>query len=452
MRRYYDSDRSSHYSLRRQLLAWIGIPVIIATCLSICLSYWFSKHEILEVYDAQLVHSAKVLLQLTEHEITQDREFNLGLENPDLAHRYERNLAFRIWVGNDLITESPNTKDFKSFEANPGFSNHTIGKHEWRFFVFLDPVNQIKIEVSERTEIRTELIIQLMVSLLIPSFLFMPVILFIIWIGVSKVLKPVIKISAAVDQRSSEDLSAMPFVSLPKEIAPLILALNGLFKRLEESFKHEREFTDHAAHELRTPLAAMKTQTQVLMKQSKHMPEFEHGLANLQASINRAIHLVEQLLSLARLQHETLERKPCNLSDLLKEAVDSVEQIAQEKGVTLHHDIAADYGVVAHDESIAILLRNVLDNAVKYTPRHGRVDIVLSKTGLLTIADTGSGLSDSDKERVFERFVRADKTGQTGSGLGLSIVKWIADAHSVDIKISDNKPNGLIMSLAFDAL
>lgn len=445
-------NHNAHYSLRGRLLAWISIPIILATLFAMASSYYFARHEIEEVYDAQLVHSAKVLLQLTEHEIMEDEGFHLGLENPDLQHRYERNLGFRIWVGNSLITQSPSTKNFRDFEARPGFSNHIIDAREWRFFVFLDPVNKIKIEVSERYDIRYELIIQLMVSLLVPALLFLPVILLIVWIGVRKVLKPVVKISADVDRRGSDDLSPIQKETMPWEIAPLVMALNRLFERLEQSFKREREFTDHAAHELRTPLAAMKTQTQVLMKKAKDIPQCADGLDNLQSSIDRATHLVEQLLSLARLQHEDLPQERTDLSHLLNDALMDIMVGAQQKNIVLKTDIADKCFVRAHGDSVRILLRNLLDNAVKYTPDGGTVTITLTSGGALSITDTGPGLSAEDKARVFERFVRVDKSGQAGSGLGLSIAQWIANAHAVEIELSDNHPRGLTIKMKWEAL
>lgn len=441
---------SRTYSLRRRLIAWISIPILIATLLAILASYHFTRYEIEEVYDAQLVHSAKVLLQLTRHEILEDEGFHLGLENQDLQHRYERNLGFRIWSGQELITQSANTKDFREFEAQPGFSNRKLGKHDWRFFVFLDPVHKIKVEVSERHDIRTELVIQLMASLLLPAVLFIPLIFLIIWVGVRKVLKPVIKVSGDVDRRGSDDLSPIPQEALPQEIAPLVQALNRLFKRIEDSFRREREFTDHAAHELRTPLAAMKTQTQVLMKKAKKMPECAAGLENLEASINRAAHLVEQLLSLARLQNEDLPKEKMDLSECLISEVAQIMPRARKKGLHVTTDIADHYIIHGQSASIAILLGNVLDNAVKYTPDGGSIAISLSQDGKLVIADTGPGLSDADKLRVFERFVRADKTGQTGSGLGLSIAEWIAGAHGAQIVLSDNKPHGLRVLIAME--
>ena len=432
-----------NYSLRTRLIAWISIPIIFATLAALASSYHFAKEEIEEVYDAQLVHSAKVLLQLTEHEILEEEGFDLGLENPDLQHKYERNLGFRIWANNVLVTESPTAQSFKDFEAPPGFSNHIIDGHEWRFFVFLEGEKGIKIEVSERNDIRYELIVQLMISLIVPALMFLPVLILIIWIGVSKVLNPVVKMAADVDQRGSDDLSPMKIEAMPEEILPFAEALNRLFARLEESFKREREFTDHAAHELRTPLAAMKTQTQVLIKKVGDKPDCAEGLANLQASIDRAAHLVDQLLSLARLQNESLPLDRMNLSACVSEAVRDFESSAKAKEITLSGDITPNIYAQAHEASLPILLANLLDNAIKYTSRGGSVTVSLNAEGLLSIADTGTGLSDTNKKRVFERFVRVDKTGQSGSGLGLSIVQWIASAHKAKITLEDNAPHGL---------
>lgn len=437
----------THYSLRSRLLGWISIPILTATLLAMLVSFAFTWHEIEEVYDAQMVHSAKVLLQLTQHEILEDEGFHLGLENPELYHRYERELGFRVWLGNEILTQSPSTKDFSDFEGAPGFSNHKINDHTWRVFVFLDPVHKIKIEVSERYDIRYELIIQLMSALIVPSVIFIPIIFLVIWIGIRKVLKPIIKISSDVDRRGSDDLSPIRESMLPKEIAPLIEALNRLFIRIEGSFRREREFTDHAAHELRTPLAAMKTQTQVLLKKALALPEYKDGLDNLQASIDRAAHMVDQLLSLARLQNETIPLERINLSRCLHEAAKEIQSRAKQKAIKVTNNISENIMISGHPDSLSIMLRNLLDNAVKYTPKDGEINISLDQQGLIEITDTGSGLSDEDKTRVFERFIRVDKTGQAGSGLGLPIVKWVAEAHRATLSLHDHPPQGLLVRI-----
>jgi signal transduction histidine kinase len=245
---------------------------------------------------------------------------------------------------------------------------------------------------------------------------------------------------------------------LPQEIAPFVQALNRLFKRLEESFRREREFTDHAAHELRTPLAAMKTQTQVLIKkagslgQAGGIGECAEGLVNLEASINRAAHLVEQLLLLARLQNEDLPKDKMDLSACVLNAVADIRRQAKQKNICLETKIVPNLHMHGHVMSVGILLNNLLGNAVKYTPEGGRVHISLEVDGTLCIADTGPGLSDQDKKRVFERFVRVDKTGKTGSGLGLSIAQWVAHAHDTQIELLNHHPAGLSVKIKWDIL
>ncbi|MGZ9109235.1 MAG: ATP-binding protein [Micavibrio sp.] len=416
------------------------------------LAFTFSWHEIEEVYDAQLVHSAKVLLQLTEHEILENGrvDIQLGTENPNLQHRYEKKMAFRVWHGEKLVTESANAKAFGNFEATPGFSDQHIQDKLWRFFVFVDADKNLRVETSERYAIRYELIGQLMTSLIIPILLFIPMILTIVWIGVRKSLSPVVRLSYAVDTRHSDDLAPIASTGIPQEILPLVQALNRLFGRISDSFRREREFTDYAAHELRTPLAAMKTQTQVLMKKAAQMPECRDGLDNLHATIDRATHLVEQLLLLARVQNENLELEAMDLSESLRDVIDYSSRLAQSKNQMIKTDIAENVVIKGNPDSLPILIRNILDNALKYTPEAGVINIDLSRDAVLSIKDTGPGLSDEDKGRVFDRFIRADKTGQTGSGLGLSIAQSIAQAHGVSIQLSDNHPRGLIACMKFE--
>lgn len=431
------------YSLRKRLITWIGIPFLVGAALTLFIGFLFAWHEAEEVYDAHLVHYAKVLLQLTQHEILEDEAFNLGIENPNLQHKYERNIGFRIWFDNKVITQSATTLDFGGFDGPPGFSDHQFDEHQWRFFVFLDPDNKIKIEVSERYDVRYELIAQVMMALALPSLIFIPLLFMIVWIGTKKILKPVVKISGEVDSRNTDDLSPIENKMVAEEIAPLVYALNRLLGRIRESFRREREFTDHAAHELRTPLAAMKTQAQVLIRKSADMPDCKEGLENLQSSIDRASHMVDQLLSLARLQNDKFPLGRTNLSECLYDSIDDIRLTAQQKNIEIKTDIADDLFIVGHELSITILFKNLLDNAVKYTLKNGRIFVGLSPEGLLEVVDTGTGLSDEDKNKVFERFVRLDKSGQTGSGLGLSIARWIVSAHNVEIELKDNVPQGL---------
>ncbi len=440
---------SRNYSLKKRLLQWISFPILVTAGLIFLIAYMFSWHEIEEVYDAQLVHSAKTLLQLTEHEIARQESIDIGTENPDLQHRYEDKTAFRIWKDDKIVLQSVRAKDFMGVEAPPGFSVQTIEENPWRFFVFIDAEQNIRVETAERYTIRYELIGQLMTSLAIPMAVLIPLLLCIVWIGVRQSITPLIALSSEVDCRKIDDLNPIKSSDIPREVTPLVDSMNRLFIRIGDSFKREREFTDHAAHELRTPLAAMKTQTQVLIKKASSMPECRDGLDNLNATIDRTTHLVEQLLSLARLQNDTPPMETLRLSDLLNEAVLQIKALAEHKGHTISTNITPDVEIKGHAESIHILLHNLLDNAVKYTPDGGKITVELNSDRTVVISDTGTGISETDKKRVFNRFVRVDKTGQTGSGLGLSIAQWVADTHGAEISLNDNAPKGLSVKISF---
>ncbi|MEH6405129.1 MAG: ATP-binding protein [Sneathiella sp.] len=438
---------TQNYSIRSRLILWLSFPIVLVGILTLYLGYSYTRHEIEEVYDAQLVQSAKVLLQLTQHEITEDQTFDLGIESSVLEHKYERKLRHRIWVNDRLVELSSGTDEFKNFSAPPGFSEQQIGLYKWRFFVFLEPEKGIRIEVAERNDVRSELVTELISALILPTLFFFPAVFLIIGFGARKILDPVVRISDDVNKRNSDDLHPITGNHVPKEIVPLVGALNNLFKRIESSFLKEKEFTDHAAHELRTPLAAMKTQTQVLIKQFGDQPEHKKGLENLHVSIGRATHLVNQLLSLARLQNEEFPKQNLDLSKSLYETIETFTEQFAQKNIELITHIDHSIFVEGHKHSLSILLGNLVENALKYTPPNGQVTVSLSAAGKLDISDNGPGLMGAEKSAVFERFVRVDKTGQTGSGLGLPIAQWIATAHGIDINLTDNKPNGLKITI-----
>jgi len=437
------------YSLRKRLLIWIGFPVLGASALMLFLSYFYIWHEVEEVYDAQLVQSAKVLLQLTTHELQEGEELDLDEVEPGLSHKYESKLGFRIWYQGAVVERSASSKQFALFHAPPGFSDQNVNGERWRFFVYVDPENEVRIEVSEQYEVREELILELLSSQLIPVATFIPALFLLVWFGVNRMLRPVVSISREVTRRSSEDLSPLPKQEIPDEIEPLIQALNELFAQIAESFQREREFTDHAAHELRTPLAAMKTQTQVLLRKCKNDPAYVEDLMNLHQSVDRATHLVDQLLALARLQSEDYPKEQVDLSHCLSGVIQDLAIRYQEKGIKLNIQLVNHFSVFANSTTLDIMVRNLLDNAFKYTPAGGEISIELSDDGILEISDSGPGLADDQKQTVFDRFYRADKSGQTGSGLGLSIVNWIVKANGISLVLLDSPSGGLKVKVSF---
>lgn len=437
-----------HYSVRRHLLRLIALPILLAGLLIGAFAFASVWHEIEEVYDAQLSHSAKVLLRLTDYELAGRGGTDIPLQSdqPLFAHKYEKNISFRIWKDETLIGKSTNADGFDGISAPPGFSDQMVNGEPWRFFVYMDDRSGTVIEVAERYEIRAELILQILGSLLVPMLVFLPVILVVIWVGIARSLKPLTDLSEAVDSRDTGDLRPITAQRIPEEIMPLVTALNRLFARVSESFSREREFTDNAAHELRTPLAAMKTQTQVLIKRAGKSPDLREGLDNLQSSIDRATHMVEQLLSFARLQSRDMEMADMDFSLVVKQTLQDISPLALAKNQEFEADIAAGVTVRGNADALAILVRNLLDNAIKYTPEGGGISVELvRREGVvcLTVSDTGPGIPDADKERVLERFTRGVALGGSGSGLGLAMAKWVVDSHQAKLILSDNSPRGL---------
>ncbi|MCB1720763.1 MAG: sensor histidine kinase N-terminal domain-containing protein [Rhodospirillales bacterium] len=413
--------------------------------------------EIEEVSDAQLAHSAKVLLQLIEHKVGEHAfyEIELGVERPELAHKYENKVTFRIWKEEHLVTESHQAKSFGAFRAPPGFSDHIIAGEEWRFFVFIDSKTNVTVEVAEKSEVRRELIFKILLGLFVPLSLFIPLLLVIVWYGVTRCLKPVITLSQSVDQRDSNDFTAIETNSIPQEIQPLIRALNRLLKRINSSFERERQFTDNAAHELRTPLAAMKTQTQVLLKKAAVMPDCKDGLDNLHDSIDRASRMVDQLLSFARLQADHIELKTVDISVLVQEVLKEISPLAVHKKQDVEAKISSEIRVHGNAHALYIMIRNLIENAIKFTSEKGQIVVSVERKGdeaILHVVDTGPGIKSNEKEKVFERFYRAEKNGPQGSGLGMAMVKWICDVHNAEITLEDNDPNGLIATVTMKVI
>ena len=445
------------YTIKKRLLLLISMPILMLSVGIGAIALSSVYEEIAEVYDAQLVHSAKVLLQLVEKEVQDQeyREIELGAERPELFHQYEKNITFRIWKHSHLITQSHQAESFGKFQVPPGFSNQDFDSEKWRFFVFADDRTGITIEVAEKEGVRTELIYKILAALFIPLSLFIPLFLLIIWFGVSRSLRPVILLSQSVDKRDINDLSIIEESDAPEEIHPLIRALNRLLARIQESFDRERQFTDNAAHELRTPLAAMKTQAQVLLKKAADMPECQEGLNNLHSSINRATHLVDQLLSFARLQSHKIEKTDVDLSAVVNEVLQDLSVLALNDNKKLEANIDDHELVRGNKEALSILVRNLVDNALKYTPAGGRINVLVfhdDGNAVFEVSDTGKGISDNEKEKVFNRFYRSNKSEGHGSGLGLSIAKWICDIHGAQITLKDNHPKGLIVQVTIPEL
>lgn len=441
-------------SLRVRLIKTLLLQLSATVILAGILALFFIYHEVDEVYDATLVQFARSLSSMPAADA--DPQNYAGLEpsrNAAQAHKYERKISYRIRKGNQLIAESGDAPALANDYPPIGFSDQMVNGKEWRLFILLDEKSGRTIDVAEKYEIRGELTLQLLSSLVLPGILFVIGALAAIWWGTAYGLRQLVGVSMEVNRRAADDLSPLNNSDIPVEIRPLTTALNALFRRIENSLFREREFTDNAAHELRTPLAAMKTQAQVLLKTENLSEKGRNGLDNLVASIDRATEMTEGLLSFARVQADKTGKMPVNLGAVILAEVEGLRNFAQSREIRLNINIGTEYLIQGVESALALLTRNILHNAIKFTPPKGRVDISLTKDAAggvcLRVDDTGPGVAQQHQERIFDRFYRVDKSVASGSGLGLSIVKWVADVHGAEIRFENRAEGGLSFFVVF---
>ncbi|WP_455219806.1 ATP-binding protein [Kaarinaea lacus] len=466
-------------SIRRRLLANLLITITFVSLITLGLSYNDARHEVQELFDAQLAQSGRVLQALLLPELllgpSEDLQellerFTRLPSNPlekyedeahALGHEYERKLAFQVWSRDKklLLHSATAPTAALSLEAlqpqNRGFTDEVVGAFDWRVFSLWDDSEQYLIQVGERYDVREELTTKISRQIITPSLISLPFLGLMIWIGIGRGLRPVQKVADEVTRRDPEYLESMEVGPVPSEIKPLVNGLNRLFDRLKNALETERRFTDDAAHELRTPLAALKTQAQVSLRATDDA-ERQQALRQVVNSVDRATHLVEQMLTLSRLDPSAtlLVREKINLHELSADVVAQLVPIALQKGIEIEIIGSEDAIVFVEPVSVSILIRNLVDNAIRYTPTHGEVVLNIEQQPdhqvILSVADSGPGIDAELQGRVFDRFYRVTGNSSPGCGLGLSIVRRVADLNGLYVELK-NKQNGrgLIASVYF---
>ncbi len=333
-----------------------------------------------------------------------------------------------------------------------GFSTvKTREGRSWRVFG-VQALTRV-IQVAQPMSVREQRAAELALQTLKPFALLLPVLALVIWFAVGHALEPLRRLTAQVKARRVDALDALPATPLPDEVQPLVLALNDLLGRLRAALERERAFMADAAHELRTPLTALHLQMAMLARASSEA-ERAAAMSTLSAGVQRAIRLVEQMLALARQEPRADSQPvPVRLDELAREIVTELVPLADAGGIDLGVETAQPAVVAGDPDALRTLLRNLVDNAVRYTPPAGRVDVAVATTEAgphVTVADDGPGIPPQERTRVFDRFYRRAGTSQTGSGLGLAIVKAIADAHRATVTLADGPGGrGLSVTVAF---
>jgi two-component system sensor histidine kinase QseC len=443
---------SKQTSLRRAFFRMVSVPLLMCSLLIWSAGMAYIYTEVDEVYDATLAQYAREIDHLTKQGIF-GVDDNLG-DDPAAKpqHKYERKIMFRIFESGKMVARSSFIDGLENAPLAPGYYDRKIDGKRWRIFVLASSETGRIVEVGNRYGIRYEMMRQLILCLLVPAILFLVAAMYLVWWGAARSLKQLVALSSQVDARDVNDMTPIADPAIPQEVQPLLSALNRLFARVSDSFRREKEFTDNAAHELRTPLAAIKTQAQVIEKSEKFTVEGRAGFDNLLDAIDRAANMVDSLLAFSRVQADKGEHAPVDLSALVRRETDELMRFTSWQGRRLAVDVAPAAIVSGSAQGLSILVRNIIVNALKFTPDSGEVKVSLASGPhgtVLRVADTGPGIPDAMKDKVFERFFKGQKSVAAGSGLGLAIVKSIAEMHGAEITLSDNQPAGLVFEVLF---
>lgn len=431
-------------SIKRFLLINLLLSIAIISILALIGNFLLLRHDIRDHFDAHLIDSVQLL-------------WSVQSVCPKFLSCYKQNIIhnkirtemsskvpyqFKIWnAQGKLILRSKHIFNTSLDSTALGFHDLKVNGHHWRFYTKRFTYPQITVQVGQACALQKKLekrIVLNYLEVLIISCLLLGI---VIWFIVDFGLKNLKLLAKKLSRRSATALKAVENHNMPIELKPIVDELNNLFARLQKAFDRNKRFAADAAHELRTPLAALKTQAQVALL-APTQEESKKTIKKVIAGTNRCTHVVQQLLTLSRLNEEaTLNNM--QLLDLVPITTDMLAQLATfalEKNIDIEFIEPDEHRkIVGNETALSILIRNLVDNAIRYTPKGGNVTvkIINSPEGVvLQVIDSGRGIPPELYAQVFERFYRVLGTKTSGSGLGLPIVKQIAELHNAAIKLS----------------
>ncbi len=425
--------------------------------LALSLTAWFAaslvawhqtSDKLDKLFDTQQMLFAKRLLTMDLDEIRAPQRMREVPKKAKHGHLDDDALAFAIYTpdGKMVLNDGENGRDIPYHYRREGFDNGQLNddNDEWRFLWLTAPDGKYRVVVGQEREYRQEMALDVVRSQLTPWLVALPVMLLLLIVLLSRELWPLKKLTQTLRARSPDATDRLATHGVPVEVRPLVDALNQLFARTQEMMARERRFTSDAAHELRSPLTALKVQTEVAQLSLDDPQAQAKALTQLHAGIDRASRLVEQLLTLSRLDSlENLDDvETLNMADLLQSAVMDIYHPAQQAGIDIRLNIHAPQVTRPGQQLLlSLLVRNLLDNAVRYSPRGSQVEVTLDAHSV-TVRDTGPGIAPEALARIGERFYRPPGQDQTGSGLGLSIVKRIAALHRMTVSLRNGQNGG----------
>lgn len=420
-------------SIRRKLLGWLLAAVLVAGLTAAWGIYRQARTELDAVFD---YHLRQLALSL------RNRSFEgMLIEPADLAGEFD--FVIQVWDrdGGRLYFSRP----YVALPDHARLGYDTVPSADGLWRVFAIQAQGLTIQVAQPMSVRNRLAAGSALRTLSPFLVLLPLLGLLVWFVVGRELRPLETVARAVGKRTATALDPLQSDGLPDEVRPLVGALNELLERLGRALTVQRSFVADAAHELRTPLAALRLQIQ-LTERATADDERAAAFATVKSGLDRATRVVEQLLTLARQDPEAGERimMPVDLPALARQVVAERTPLAEARDIDLGVGGCGEATIIADAEGLRVMLANLIDNALHHAPRGGRVDVnvqVIKDDVVLEVIDDGPGIPADERERVFDRFYRRAGTDTPGSGLGLAIVSNIAGRHRARIAL-DDAPGG----------
>lgn len=461
-------------SIRKFLLINLLLAITITTTLTAIGNYYLDQKDIQEHLDTLMAISAlsyqallgddlhqRPLLKIQDTLETIPQKVETYYQRPLLddepPEHYLDKFNFQVWTdGGRLLLHSSNAPKIPLTADKDGFSDKWIGKQKWRVFTAYNNKAGIRTVLAERYDTRNELGHRIAQDDLYIMLLTFPLSGLLIWIIIGRGLDSLDRVAQEVANRAPSHLEPVNITEVPEEIKPVLDELNKLFFRLKEGFEREKRFAADAAHELRTPLAALKAQAQVALNTTV-VEKKNIALQKLIASVNRSTHIVQQLLTMSKLVPEAAsinDLDEVNLQRITREVLAMLAPAAVEKQIELEFEPDERTPVIAgNPTALSILIRNLVDNAIRYCKENGQVIVKVYRQEdevVLEVCDNGPGIPDELQERVFERFFRVLGNKSPGSGLGLAIVRQICALHNGRVVLeSPQEGTGLIVKVFF---
>ncbi len=426
------------------------------------LAYLRAKDSIAKSYDQSLIVNANALLFIMQEEARQgglEKPLNFDISAENLEGEEKNMFAalseyrmLRVWHKSKVALTSHENLSAAVPPYPGGFSDQQIDGASWRVYSLHVPSKELIIELGEQQIARQYLVLNIAKDLILPFLISLPLVAFMFWRAIQSGMSDLHKVTRQVNTRSPEQMTPLETVSLPPELLPLVDAINALLDRLERSLSRERQITELAAHELRTPLTAIKLQAQMGLRAEGDEARTK-ALRGLLDGVERASHLVEQLLTLTRVEQTAFELYDLDACETSSRVVKELAPLSDRRGQKIALDVEQPLIVHANEDLLYLTLRNILGNAIKYSPENSSISIqglTIGNRIEINVIDHGPGIPEEVRDKIFERFFRYHSGKVLGSGLGLTIAQQCAGQMKAALSLHTPRTGvGLCVRLTF---